>query len=161
MRSALLCASSAEKLFLIRNSGKSADFPELPFHGRGRNGKRKLVSSPSPSLLRKSTSPKGRGKSTTGSFLITPNTLATSLTAWLSLRGKTSPAPGEDVTAGDKRGNLARERLRGRSFLSVFSFHHLCVCWGEKFSPFCTNALKNCRIRMEKTSLSRFTTLPR
>ena len=31
----------------------------------------------------------------------------------LSLRGKTSPAPGEDVTAGDKRGNLARERLRG------------------------------------------------
>ena len=35
-------------------------------------------------------------------------------TAWLSLRGKTSPAPGEDVTAGDKKGNLARERLRGR-----------------------------------------------
>ena len=32
----------------------------------------------------------------------------------LSLRGKTSPAPGEDVTVGDKRGNLARERLRGR-----------------------------------------------
>ena len=25
----------------------------------------------------------------------------------LPLRGKTSPAPGEDVTAGDKRGNLA------------------------------------------------------
>ena len=24
------------------------------------------------------------------------------------------PAPGEDVTVGDKRGNLARERLRGR-----------------------------------------------
>ena len=23
--------------------------------------------------------------------------------------------------------------------------------WGEKISPFCTNALKNCRIRMEKT----------
>ena len=31
-----------------------------------------------------STSPKGRGKSTAGSFLIMPNTLATSLTAWLS-----------------------------------------------------------------------------
>ena len=48
----------------------------------------------------------------------------------LPLRGKTSPAPGQilpgrgemspqvtkrgtDVTAGDKRGNLARERLRG------------------------------------------------
>ncbi len=42
-----------------------------------------------------------------------PNTLATSLRPWLSLRGKTSPAPGEDVTVGDKRGNLARERLRG------------------------------------------------
>ena len=59
-------------------------------------------------------SPKGRAKSSAGSFLIMPNTLATSLTAGLSLRGKTSPAPGEDVTRGDKRGNLARERLRGR-----------------------------------------------
>ena len=26
----------------FRNSGKSADFPELPFHGRGRNGQRHL-----------------------------------------------------------------------------------------------------------------------
>jgi hypothetical protein len=26
-------------IILFRNSGKSADFPELPFHGRGRNGK--------------------------------------------------------------------------------------------------------------------------
>ena len=60
-------------------------------------------------------SPKGRAKSTAGSFLIMPNTLATNVTAWLSLRGKTSPAPGEDVTVGDKRGNLARERLRGRT----------------------------------------------
>ena len=58
-------------------------------------------------------SPKGRAKSTAGNFLITLKTLATSITAWLSLRGKTSPAPGEDVTIGDKRGNLARERLRG------------------------------------------------
>ena len=58
-------------------------------------------------------SPKGRAKSTAGSFLVVPNTLASRLTAWLSLRGKTSPAPGEDVTAGDKKGNLARERLRG------------------------------------------------
>ena len=31
-------------------------------------------------------SPKGRAKSTTGSFLIMPNTLATIITAWLSLR---------------------------------------------------------------------------
>ena len=161
MRSAFALRIVSGKNIFICSSETPAGVSELLFHGRGRNGKRKLVSSPSPSLLRKSTSPKGRGKSTTGSFLIAPNTLATNVTAWLPLRGKTSPAPGEDVTAGDKRGNLARERLRGRSFLSVFSFHHLCVCWGEKFSPFCTNALKNCRIRMEKTSLSRFTTLPR
>ena len=34
----------------------------------------------------------------------------------LPLRGKTSPAPGEDVTVGDKKGNLAANavsRLRG------------------------------------------------
>ena len=30
-------------------------------------------------------SPKGRAKSTAGSFLIMPNTLATNVTAWLSL----------------------------------------------------------------------------
>ena len=28
----------------------------------------------------------------------------------LPLRGKTSPAPGEDVTVGDKRGSLARRK---------------------------------------------------
>ena len=33
-----------------------------------------------------STSPKGRGKSTAGNLLITPNALATNVTAWLSLR---------------------------------------------------------------------------
>ena len=60
-------------------------------------------------------SPKGRAKCTPRQFLVSPKALATSFTAWLSLRGKTSPAPGEDVTAGDKRGNLARERLRGRT----------------------------------------------
>ena len=61
-------------------------------------------------------SPKGRAKSTAGSVLVIPNTLVMNFTAWLSLRGKTSPAPGEDVTVGDKRGNLARERLRGRGW---------------------------------------------
>ena len=40
---------------------------------------------PSPSSLRDATSPKGRGKSTTGSFLIAPNTLATDFKPWLSL----------------------------------------------------------------------------
>ena len=34
-----------------------------------------------------------------------------------------SPAPGEDVTAGDKRGNLARERLRGRVRLTGVAPH--------------------------------------
>ena len=37
-----------------------------------------------------------------GRFLIAPNTLATNVTAWLSLRGKTSPAPGEDVAQRQK-----------------------------------------------------------
>ena len=63
-------------------------------------------------------SPKGRAKSTARSFLIIPNTLVMNFMAWLPLRGKTSPAPGEDVTVGDKRGNLARERLRGFHFLT-------------------------------------------
>ena len=42
-------------------------------------------------------SPKGRAKSTAGSFLIASDTLASRLTAWLSPLGE-----------------LARERLRGR-----------------------------------------------
>lgn len=36
----LLWAYSAERIFLICSSGKSADFPELPFHGWGRKGRR-------------------------------------------------------------------------------------------------------------------------
>ena len=63
-----------------------------------------------------STSPKGRGKSTAGIFLVSPNTLATGFKSWLSLRGKTSPAPGEDVTVGDKRGNLSPQATEGVSF---------------------------------------------
>ena len=31
-----------KEYFKFRNSGKSADFPELPFHGRGRKGKQHL-----------------------------------------------------------------------------------------------------------------------
>ena len=68
-------------------------------------------------------SPKGRAKSTAGNFLIAPDTLAISFTAWLPLRGKTSPAPGEDVTIGDKKGNLARERLRGCTRLTGVAPH--------------------------------------
>ena len=33
---------AAEKLFVICKSGKSADFPDLLFHGRGRGGKRHI-----------------------------------------------------------------------------------------------------------------------
>lgn len=43
MRSALLCAYSAELLFLIRDSEKPAGFSESPFHRRGRGGKRHLL----------------------------------------------------------------------------------------------------------------------
>ena len=39
MPSALLWAYSAERIFLIYSSGKSADFPELSFHGWGRKGR--------------------------------------------------------------------------------------------------------------------------
>ena len=42
-----LWAYSEEELFLFRNSGKSADFPELPFHGRGRGRERQLQTLPS------------------------------------------------------------------------------------------------------------------
>ena len=38
------------------------------------------------------------------------------------LRGKTSPAPGEDVTAGDKKGNLA-SRSDDREGLVLFLIH--------------------------------------
>ena len=40
------------------------------------------------------------------------------------------PRPGEDVTVGDKRGNLARERLRG--FVLIFVFLHKMFC-GQGF----------------------------
>ena len=72
--------------------------------------------------------PKGRGKSTAENFLIAPNALVLNFTAWLSLRGKTSPAPGEDVTVGDKRGNLARERLRGFKN-KTHKFRRTCASW--------------------------------
>ena len=60
-------------------------------------------------------SPKGRAKSTAGNLLFVPNALASRLTAWLSLRGKTSPAPGEDVAQRQKgeSGAGAPERAHG------------------------------------------------
>ena len=42
MPSALLWASSAEYHFYICRSGKSADFPDLPFHEREHSEKRQL-----------------------------------------------------------------------------------------------------------------------
>ena len=43
MRSAALCASIAEELFLFRDSGASADAPLSHFHERGRSGKLHLI----------------------------------------------------------------------------------------------------------------------
>ena len=42
MRSALLCASSAERIFIISRLSRSAERDKRYFHGRGRNGKRHL-----------------------------------------------------------------------------------------------------------------------
>ena len=42
MRSALLCASSAERIFIISRLSRSAERSKRYFHGRGRNGKRHL-----------------------------------------------------------------------------------------------------------------------
>ena len=63
-------------IILFRNSGKSADFPELPFHGRGRNGKRHLQRR----FLRKrgaaakglASSPKGRALGIAAKFPVKP-----------------------------------------------------------------------------------------
>ena len=38
------------------------------------------------------------------------------------LEGRLPPLRGEDVTVGDKRGNLARQRLRGFSYTSSFAY---------------------------------------
>ena len=49
----------------------------------------------------------------------------------LPLRGKTSPALGEDVTAGDKRGNLAAtngSRLRGFESQIAALFFIKAIC---------------------------------
>ena len=146
MRSALLCASSAERIFIISQFWKICGFSRIAFSREGWERTLSVTPDgvPAPpkgellamtekflvafdtlvtgltacalSVTCGDSSPKGRAKSTAGSFLVPPNTLATSFRPWLPLRGKTSPAPGEDVTAGDKRGNLARERLRGRIF---------------------------------------------
>ena len=67
--SSLLCASIAERIFLFAVPKRLRALRNYFFTGRGRRGKRqnqrgfvlRQASSPSPSLLRKSTSPKGRG----------------------------------------------------------------------------------------------------
>ena len=46
--------------------------------------------------------PRGAPFGAAANFPMMPNTLATSLRPWLSLRGKTSPAPGEDVAQRQK-----------------------------------------------------------
>ena len=49
------------------------------------SGKRPAPSQSKPDGF--ASSPKGRAKSTAGSFLVSPNTLATNVMAWLPLRG--------------------------------------------------------------------------
>ena len=119
----------------FRNTGASADAPVFHFHGEV-SWRKTASAAPAScgsggaaesrlalSVTFGDSSPKGRAKSTAGNFIITPNTLVTSLRPWLPLRGKTSPAPGEDVAYGDKRGNLARERLRGFASGQVYFYN--------------------------------------
>ena len=61
-------------IIFFRNSGKSADFPELPFHGWGRDHKRHLQhrgQRPRPlSLATLASSPKGRALGMAVQFLV-------------------------------------------------------------------------------------------
>ena len=135
MASALLWPYSAERLFLIEQCRSVCGRSGIAFSQVG-SWRKTAFAAPLSAKARRcgesglalsvtcgDSSPKGRAKSTAGNFLITLKTLATNVTAWLSLRGKTSPVPGEDVTVGDKRGNLARERLRGRARLTSAAPH--------------------------------------
>ena len=111
-------------------------------------------------------SPKGRAKSTAGSFLITPNTLAMSFTAWLSLRGKTSPAPGEDVAQRQKgeSGAGAPERVgvplgelaanavsRLRGYWSSNTF--FCAYTPTSASPVLLCTSSSCPVRLESRAM--------
>ena len=62
-----------------------------------------------------------------GRFLIAPNTLATNVTAWLSLRGKTSPAPGEDVAQRQKGESGAGAPERASEANGVRPLRHRCA----------------------------------
>ena len=77
MASAALWPSSAERISLLVVPKRLRAFRNYFFTEEGRP----LRLLP----LVASTSPKGRGKSTAGNFLIMPNTLVSNLTAWLSL----------------------------------------------------------------------------
>ena len=95
--------------FKFRNSGKSADFPELPFHGRGRGGKRHLQrrflrkrgaagkffasfqrAEPSQSSLRDASSPE-RGSFISANRQMTKAPPSGELANAVSLRGLPSP----------------------------------------------------------------------
>ena len=123
MRSALLCAYSAEELFLFRNSGKSADFPELPFHGWGRRGKRQVqrrflrkrgAVGERPRPLRQfasltATSPKGRGLGMAGKLPAKAQSLRACSLPWgelssvARLRGFKSAEPEKTVKRSSRR----------------------------------------------------------
>ena len=103
-----LCAYSAERLFIISRLSHSAECDKRYFHRRGRGGKRQL-----PRLFPRGNS-HAAGALRHGSQHDPLSHRCAMPDFPLSSLRASSPAPGEDVTVGDKRGNLARERLRGR-----------------------------------------------
>ena len=110
MRSALLCASIAEELFIISRLSRPAGRSKRYFHGRGRNGKRQLQRRflrkrsaagkvPPQSLLRKASSPKGAPLGTTGNFAATAKSRPL---------GEGGIAAGDDGRGGHGRTNPLR-----------------------------------------------------
>ena len=106
MRSALLCASSAEELFIISRLSRPAGRSKRIFTGGGvtangicsaafcesaalreTNSLRLMACALSVKAYGFASSPKGRAKSTPGSFLFVANTLVLNFTAWLPLWG--------------------------------------------------------------------------
>ena len=105
-----LCASSAELDFYICVPETPAGVSGTPFHQRGRKDERqlpRLFPTETSTLggypfrlaaLRQSTFPKGTALAVAGNFSAVPKG---------SPERDDFPRPGEDVTAGDKRGILA------------------------------------------------------
>ena len=105
--------------FFIRDSEKPAGFSESPFHGRGYPLR----------LTTFASSPKGEPLGAVGNFTATTKAVPLGKVAatngsrrkGLALPERIGfPRPGEDVTTGDKRGNLdATNGSRRKGFFSV------------------------------------------